>query len=943
MMKRLFSICSSFAVLFSSYVLEGASFPILKEGKPSFEIVQADNDPIMRHAAENLARYTGKIGKNIPPAIVKKAGTKPVILLTTDIKQLSGKEKDFAAKVKKEGFLLSFDAKGKRSVIYGKDPMGVLYGVNTFLRRYGKIRFLTPGEDGTYISRKDDLSISPMLKVENPAFAIRTQILGAVAVNSFLSDTWDWLVNNNMQITGNSTNLSPAAKKYFAERGGKYRHGGHAFDQLMTGAWITKTGQKAREDLKILQKEHPEYFPIIRKQRKFGRFAQYNPCVAAEGLAERMTENLMTWQEKHHSGNHCFIVGNNDVTSWCECEKCDTFDPVPRFRARIKVPNRYWYFVNKITSPVLDKYPDADLWGWAYQNFNMVPDKHKPDPRLSVMLVYNRHCMRHDFTDKNCPVNSSIYGMMKEWKKIPNIQATWDQVEDALSIFYLPMGKAYADRIKEYKLLGLDGVFIGNYPPDGNYPAKHNKRPVHTRYTWKMNWMGLYAASVLLWNPEADYDLLMEEAGSLYYGKGWKEGMKEYHILREKAFRNAAGCFGWGHDGSDPARLIASPFVAEKLEGLLNKARKAASGDVRSRKHIEEEMLFFRKKYKEVRAENERKLTSFALFLTGEKVIADGFTKEKFWKNAEEISCFAPENGKNPEKTPLVSIRGAAGKDNRIVFALSWKKDDNIAKIDLILDGRKEGETSVISSGKKQACSAIKEKNGINTWEIILPSCKLNTPVFSGARIFMDVCVTTKDGRKYLLSAGGRNNYNGRTLWTVYDLRRTSPDGTERNIAGWSNGSLDETRPRPEKSGKWEFPEKISPKFWQVQDNEPGKLIMPFHEGSTQNRYVKLFYGCILNRFDCSGKELEFRFSAKVSGPGRVQFDVIRHDLSGKRAGTVKLVEYRGDKLDSRKWHKIEFNFKRNAPGEFCWIFVRNFHKERKEVLVDDIQIVPVK
>ena len=134
MMKRLFSICSSFAVLFSSYVLEGASFPILKEGKPSFEIVQATNDPIMRHAAENLARYAGKIGKNIPPAIVKKAGTKPVILLTTDIKQLSGKEKDFAAKVKKEGFLLSFDAKGKRSVIYGKDPMGVLYGVNTFLR-----------------------------------------------------------------------------------------------------------------------------------------------------------------------------------------------------------------------------------------------------------------------------------------------------------------------------------------------------------------------------------------------------------------------------------------------------------------------------------------------------------------------------------------------------------------------------------------------------------------------------------------------------------------------------------------------------------------------------------------------------------------------------------------------------------------------------------------
>ena len=59
-------------------------------------------------------------------------------------------------------------------------------------------------------------------------------------------------------------------------------------------------------------------------------------------------------------------------------------------------------------------------------------------------------------------------------------------------------------------------------------------------------WQAIYMSAQFLWDKDSDYAALYEEANSLYYGKAWEGGMKEFRKVQEKAFHETSGCFGWG-------------------------------------------------------------------------------------------------------------------------------------------------------------------------------------------------------------------------------------------------------------------------------------------------------------------------------------------------------------------------------------------------------------
>lgn len=944
-----------FLILFSLFNLQGNEFTFIRNGKCDFEIMLPSSpDAVLSYGAKDFAELSGRLasGGSAPRILLPGVkSSKKTVFLTKDAGKLSKKARLLVSKVKPEGFLL--DIRKDRVVIYSPSSTGVLYGVYEILKKYGKMRFLIPGDEGIYYTKKDFLALPEGVIKINPSFRIRTQILGSAQVNSPLKDTWTWLVRNNMQVNGNTRNLPGSTMKLLNERHGSVRHGGHAFDALMTGAWITCSGQEARKKFVLLQKEHPEYFPIIHKKRTFGRFARHNPCVAAPGLDRLMSSNLEKWAEKYASTPDSYIIGNNDVTSWCECEKCDKYDPVPRYRARIKVPNRYWDFVNRIAAPVFAKYPKANLWGWAYQNFNMAPDKVKPDPRLSIMLVYNRHCFRHRADDPACPVNKEIYRMMKEWRKFPNVMANWDQVEDALSIHYLPMGKYYAERIKLYKKLNFDGLFVGNYPPDGIYPKRHDKRDIHRRHTWKMNWMDLYISAALLWDSTLSYELLREEAGSLYYGKGWKNGMKEFHSLREKAFLDAPGCYGWGHDKSEPTRLIRDPFLRAKLALLLKKAMKEVGNDQRSLAHIKDDLFYFETAYVKRHTAFEKKL-SFLTAYTGKEPALDGAITEKEWQKANIYSILRDEKSK--KISPLsFSFRAVVGKNHKLFMALFWQ-EQKIQKIRLAfpVPGGKYHFLTLSNKGKilvkasspaAEKCRSISTvtKEGICQTELMIPGEFHCSKLYPGGVFYPGLQIYTQENKVLVPASAAREGKIPLQVWQISEKRSTGNEGMERNLSRWRNGSMDEIRRRPEKQGRWQFPDKASPLYWGCAENTAGILEMPFWPGEKNNRYVKMQNGCILAPFkelpgnDTGGKKI-YKLTAKCGGNGKGVFQAYWKNAEDKLMKTTEIGRF----IPSAdgKWHQIEFTFPRRKEGEWFHLFIRNVGKGT--LLLDDVYIYSV-
>lgn len=635
--KMMMLFLSAFSL--TGNMLSGAD--LMKNGKSLASIVVAPaSDRVVKHAAKELSLYLGKISDGKKPQISgKEIKNLHNIILTQDIKTLSEAEKKEAEKIRDDGFLISTTP--ARTVIYAKMARGVLYGAYEILKTHGGIRWVTPGPDGEYYKVKKVISIPEGMKVHNPSFSIRSQIFGSANVNSFLKYTWDWMVRNNMWIASGADVIANNGTDYLLDRAGGTYKGGHAVASLMTGSWISCTGIRGRKNFELLQKKHPEYFPIINGKREFGRFGQNNPCLAHKGLYDLMRGNLFLAAEKMRKNPASFfVIGNNDNTIWCQCEVCSKIDP-PAEKEKQMISTRYWTLLNTLAAPVFEKYPDAKLWGWAYQNFQDTPKGNvKPDPRFTIMLTYNARCYRHLLTDPKCIRNKVYLQYFRNWQAYPNKKCTWEQVEDGMAVKYQPFENIMAGNIIDMKKMNMDGMMICNYPPDGTYGKRHDSYRMHPRHTWYQMWRSVYIASRLLWDVNRPWEKELDEAGSLYYGAAWKKGMKAYCALLLKTEQEAEGCMGWGNSGSDPGILLKDPKVHNKLRSLLASAESAVIFDPRAAAHVARERFYFEKQWEYFLEEYKKRRPAITALPRTEKIVLDGVLDEADWKKAEKVTSF---------------------------------------------------------------------------------------------------------------------------------------------------------------------------------------------------------------------------------------------------------------------------------------------------------------
>lgn len=243
---------------------------------------------------------------------------------------------------------------------------GTLFGVYEFLERYLAVRWLWPGELGTFVPKAEDLVIPPVDLVVAPMLVQRHVRSGL----GFKSKE-----HPEMGFTAAAADEYKKAQFVFLRRhrmGRRWRMSyRHAFRK-----WWDEYGT-----------EHPEWFQLINGKRgpvKAG--ARYSMCISDPNLHE---EIVSRWRRHGggQPGHHPSFINavENDIPGLCQCDVCRALDgPEPAdYRDFISpkskiaklpfVSDRYarsWLAIQQIAAK---DDPNAIVVGYAYFNYFAAP------------------------------------------------------------------------------------------------------------------------------------------------------------------------------------------------------------------------------------------------------------------------------------------------------------------------------------------------------------------------------------------------------------------------------------------------------------------------------------------------------------------------------------------------------------------------------------------
>ncbi len=358
---------------------------------------------------------------------------------------------------------------------------------------------------------------------------------------------------------------------------------------------------------------------------------------------------------------HYIVLGNDDTTVWCECGNCRALDDPAAAGTKGARSDRYWHMVNEVAKRVWKKDPAVKICGWAYQDFWYPPGRIKIDPRIGVMISYNNECWRHGITDPKCSVNREFRNILGAWKKTGHpFVVNRDEIGaydggGSPGYSYLPSEKVLFENFKSYKQLGLSGssfCVASPFPPELKFLKK--TAPFHGKNLfWHAMWQICYLSSLSMWDPDFDFEKEYETINSLYYGKAWAGGFREFRTLLTKYFTETPGCMGWGL-GAPLGRCLDPAGSEEKLLALLDKAAEAAKTDPdpRALQHVLRDREIFLATWIPARRsylENFKELTAYRRTAP---IRIDGVLDEPDWKNADALSGFKP-GGQTPKTAKI--------------------------------------------------------------------------------------------------------------------------------------------------------------------------------------------------------------------------------------------------------------------------------------------------
>ena len=580
-----------------------------------------------------------------------------------------------------EGY--SVEVSLERVTITGHSPRAVLYGCFDVLSKWAGFRWLVPGEDGEYFTPRRDVVAPLGRREERPRLAVRE-------TRGRDEQTQLWLVRNRMQAEASTVRMNGRLEELAVNGNGA--PGGHILSDLLIASTKDPKARKAACDR--LFAEHPEYFPLIDGVRKpiYGS-RDPNPCVSNPELLDLMAANLLARLAVPHGGEAYVTIGNNDTTAWCECGNCRALDAPEATAGKGRRADRYWHMVNGIARRVWAKRPDLKLGGWAYQDFWYPPVREKVDPRLRVMVSFNNQCWRHAVSDPACDVNAEWRRIFSLWKKTGHpLVINRDEISSDGSVgsSYAPAERTLAENFRAYADYGCAGscfCVLGPFPPVLNYAKELNRPPYYGKnLKWYGMWQTIWISAQLMWSGDGDFDALYEECNSLYYGRGWDGGFREFRKLLGEAFVRTPGCYGWGQ-GAPLGRCLDVPGTEERLVALLAQALEAAKDDPRATAHLLRDKEIFERTWRAARKDYLENYREHAAFRRKGEIRIDGILDEADWAAATVIDDFKP--------SPWAARKGLGDRIGRTRARIAYDADHLYFAVEAL-----EPEMGEVSAGE---------------------------------------------------------------------------------------------------------------------------------------------------------------------------------------------------------------------------------------------------
>ena len=234
--------------------------------------------------------------------------------------------------------------------------------------------------------------------------------------------------------------------------------------------------------------EHPEYYSLLNGHRTpAGQLCLTNPDVFDLVVAElraRMAERPEA---------DFWSVSQNDTYAPCECATCRAID-----EAEGGPSGSILAFVNRVA----DAFPDKTISTLAYEYSRSAPRHLKPRPNVNIMLCSIECNRSRPLADD--PGSAAFVRDLRDWTGLTHNIFLWDYVIQFRSLVSpFPNLRVLQPNIRFFAERGITSVF------EQGLPVMHGEFAE----------LRMYLIAKLLWNPQANVDLIMDDFLQGFYGR----------------------------------------------------------------------------------------------------------------------------------------------------------------------------------------------------------------------------------------------------------------------------------------------------------------------------------------------------------------------------------------------------------------------------------------
>jgi hypothetical protein len=393
-MKQCVFTTTCITALASFLAAAQADMTLVNNGKPAALIVTAENPTALAtYAANELAAHISQMsGAQLPVLAETETAAKTPIprifvgdsVRSAELGLTTETLKPEEIVLRSDGtdlIVIGGDAESAHAPPSGREAVGTLYAVYELLERELGVRWLWPGETGTFVPTRKTVILGALDRRYQPPLIQR----------HIRSGLRDW--GDRVAALGLTAEQSARLKNEYALWAARRRLGrranfkfGHAYNN-----WLEKYGH-----------EHPDWFAMmpdgtrVTPEKPYPSLERAKLCITNPELIDFIAQQGKAYLEAN-PGSLSFSACPNDSRGYCMCPKCKALDPPEGLPTEMNYPggrfmypslsDRYVWFWNQIAQRLGNEFPGRYIGAYAYSNYNHPPLREKLSPRVIIGYV----------------------------------------------------------------------------------------------------------------------------------------------------------------------------------------------------------------------------------------------------------------------------------------------------------------------------------------------------------------------------------------------------------------------------------------------------------------------------------------------------------------------------------------------------------------------------